>query len=115
MFFDSIKETDIEHIVATSEAHDSGLCAATKEKRAEFASDLFNLTLASSKLAQHEKKDKDFAEWQPAYNECWYIGRIIKVKEKYRLSIDRKEYDALTEGLKGCIYFFMRIKIKEAS
>ena len=28
-WFDSIRETDIEHIVARSEAHDSGLCAAS--------------------------------------------------------------------------------------
>ena len=27
--FESLRESDIEHIVATSEAHDSGLCAST--------------------------------------------------------------------------------------
>ena len=36
--FASRRQTDIEHIVAVSEAHDSGLCAAS-------ASDLLNLTL----------------------------------------------------------------------
>ena len=46
-WFGSIRETDIEHIVARSEAHDSGLCAASPETRARFASDLLNLTLAS--------------------------------------------------------------------
>ena len=39
-WFQSIRETDIEHIVARSEAHDSGLCAASPATRAEFASDL---------------------------------------------------------------------------
>ena len=39
-------ETDIEHIVATSEAHDSGLCAADRATRKQFAQDLRNLTLA---------------------------------------------------------------------
>ena len=48
-WFGSIRETDIEHIVARSEAHDSGLCAATPATRAQFASDLVNLTLASPK------------------------------------------------------------------
>ena len=36
-WFESIRETDIEHIVARSEAHDSGLCAGTRATRAEFA------------------------------------------------------------------------------
>ena len=31
-YFRSTRDTDIEHIVARSEAHDSGLCAATGEK-----------------------------------------------------------------------------------
>ena len=36
-FFLSVKETDIEHIVAVSEAHDSGLCAAGPAERRRFA------------------------------------------------------------------------------
>ena len=48
--FDSTRETDIEHIVARSEAHDSGLCAADAETRRRFASDLRNLTLAAPAL-----------------------------------------------------------------
>ena len=35
--FDSLEETDIEHIVARSEAHDSGLCHADRETRRAFA------------------------------------------------------------------------------
>ena len=45
--FRNTSETDIEHMVATSEAHDSGLCAAPRSVKAAFASDLLNLTLAS--------------------------------------------------------------------
>ncbi len=37
--FSSMSETDIEHMVATSEAHDSGLCAADRATRARFATD----------------------------------------------------------------------------
>ena len=46
-WFDSIRDTDIEHIVARSEAHNSGLRAASAATRDRFASDLLNLTLAS--------------------------------------------------------------------
>ena len=31
--FNSTRETDVEHIVARSEAHDSGMCAETVERR----------------------------------------------------------------------------------
>ncbi len=35
--FNSIRQTDIEHMIATSEAHDSGLCARDRATRARFA------------------------------------------------------------------------------
>ena len=43
-YFRSTRDTDIEHIVARSEAHDSGLCAASFAVKAAFARDLLNLT-----------------------------------------------------------------------
>ena len=44
--FSSTGETDIEHIVAKAEAHDSGLCSASAQTRRAFSNDLLNLTLA---------------------------------------------------------------------
>ena len=41
------RDTDIEHTVATSQAHDSDLCAADPATKRRFARDLRNLTLAS--------------------------------------------------------------------
>ena len=43
--FDSKGDTDIEHVVARSEAHDSGLCRADAATRLAFSRDLLNLTL----------------------------------------------------------------------
>ena len=60
--FASTRETDIEHIVAASEAHDSGLCAADPATRAQFATDLRNLTLASPQVNRHQKSGKDAGE-----------------------------------------------------
>ena len=60
--FASTHETDIEHIVAASEAHDSGLCAADRATWARFAQDLRNLTLASPRVNRHEKSGKDAGE-----------------------------------------------------
>ena len=60
--FASTRDTDIEHIVATSEAHDSGLCRADLATRTRFAQDLRNLTLASPALNRSQKSGKDAGE-----------------------------------------------------
>ena len=89
--FSSLQDTDIEHIVAQSEAHDSGLCAADAETRRRFARDPLNLTLANPQVNRYEKRGKDAAEWLPNVNECWFAARIVKVRRKYGLTIDRRE------------------------
>ena len=100
--FASRRESDIEHIVATSEAHDSGACAWSKARRRAFAGDLDNLTLASPKLNRGDKQAKDFAQWQPARNKCWMAETIVAVKRKYELSVDVAEQQALAAVLAGC-------------
>ena len=100
--FGSMKDTDIEHIVAKSEAHDSGLCAAGEGTRRAFARDLLNLTLASPSLNRNQKSGKDFAEWRPPRNKCWFADTIIKVKSKYRLTVDSREKRALETALRSC-------------
>ena len=100
--FASTSETDIEHIVAASEAHDSGLCARDAETRARFARDLRNLTLASPRVNRHEKSGKDAAEWVPARNRCWFAGRVLKVRRAYGLTIDRREAAVLDRIFAAC-------------
>ena len=100
--FTSTRDSDIEHIVATSEAHDSGLCAADRATRTRFARDLRNLTLASPQVNRREKSDKDAAEWTPDRNRSWFAGRVLKVKRAYGLTVDRREAAALDRILRGC-------------
>ncbi len=106
-WFSSTRDTDIEHIVARSEAHDSGLCAADAEVRNRFASDLLNLTLASPEVNRHQKRDKDAAEWLPDLNQCWFADRVIRVRLEYGLTIDQEEADALDAVLSECSSFEM--------
>ena len=101
-WFASARETNIEHIVARSEAHDSGLCAADPATRRRFARDLLNLTLASPAVNRHHKGDRDAADWLPAQNRCWFADRVIAVRRTYGLTIDQREADALTAVLSGC-------------
>ena len=101
-WFATQAETDIEHMVARSEAHDSGLCAADPETRRRFASDLLNLTLAGPNVNRYQKVDKDAAEWLPEQNHCWFAARVIAVRQKYELTIDQREADALDRVLAAC-------------
>jgi len=100
--FASRRQTDIEHILARSEAHDSGLCAADRATRQRFATDPLNLTLASPHLNREEKAAFDAAEWMPPRNRCWFTDRVIRVRLKYALTIDQSEVDALDAVLGSC-------------
>ena len=103
--FRSARETDIDHVVALSEAHDSGLCAAGPTVRRRFASDPLNLTLAApevNRCGAGAKCGSDAAEWQPPMNACWFAARVVAVKRKYRLTVDRREAAALKRVLAGC-------------
>lgn len=100
--FTSKTETDIEHIVARSEAHDSGLCSADDGTRRGFSQDLENLTLASPSLNRYQKRDKDAADWLPGRNACWFVSTVIDVRRKYNLTIDRLEANAIDRVLTAC-------------
>ena len=82
--FESLRESDIEHVIAVSEAHDSGLvrriaptCGAASRR------DLDNLTLATPRLNRNEKGARDAAEWLPARNRCWFAATIVAVRREY--------------------------------
>lgn len=100
--FTSLRESDIEHIIAVSEAHDSGLRAASADVRRRFASDLDNLTLATPELNRNEKRGYDAAEWLPAPNRCWFAAVIVAVRLEYGLTIDCREASARERILAGC-------------
>lgn len=104
-YFDSKYETDIEHIVAASEGHDSGLCGASDEKRVEFATDLLNLTLAHpdvNRCGPQGKCGLDAYEWLPPKNKCWFAQRTVDIRKKYELTIDQREADFLEAVLSHC-------------
>ena len=84
----STTETDIEHIVATSEAPDSGLCAADRPTRKRFAQDLRNLILASPQVNRFQKSGKDAADWIADRYRCRITRRVIEVKRASRLTVD---------------------------
>ena len=113
--FDNQGQTDIEHIVATSEAHDSGLCSRSSQEKRQFARDLDNLTLASVAVNRYQKKAYDAAEWLPELNKCWYVNTVIEVKRKYGLTMNRAEAVAIDNTLAQCESTAMRLIISNAA
>ena len=113
-WFDSKTKTDIEHIVARSEAHDSGLCAESVAARREFAGDPLNLTLADPSTNRDRKSDKDAADWLPELNQCWFANRVLKVKLKYGLTVDPDEAEALDAVLTTCANFALVVHPPDA-
>ena len=60
------------------------------------------LTLAGPRVNRYQKVDHDAAEWLPSQNRCWFAARVIAVRQRYGLTIDRREADALDQVLAGC-------------
>ena len=89
--------TDIEHIVALAEAHDSGIA---DDRRRDFAADLDNLTIADPPV-NRSKGARDAAEWMPTRHGAWFAERVIQVRQEYGLTIDPDERDALKALLAG--------------
>lgn len=101
-WFDTQTETDIDHVVARSEAHDSGMCSANAGTKKAFARDLLNLTLSDPVLNRSVKSDKDAAEYLPVSNRCWFAHTVLCVKMKYNLTVDILEAAALESVLSSC-------------
>ena len=90
--------TDIEHIVALAEAHDSGIAG---NRRQAIASDLDKFTIADPTVNRSQKGARDAAEWMPTHHGAWFAERVIQVKREYGLTVDPAERDALEALLAG--------------
>ena len=101
----SLKRMDVEHIVARSEAHASGLCKADAATRKAFAESMLNLTVADCHLNRCERGQKcgnDVAEWQPTHNKCWFAERTLEIRRVWGLTIDPTEKKAVKAILDEC-------------
>lgn len=112
-FFGTTEETDIEHIISLSEAHDSGLCSRDSATKIKFASDINNLTLSSPQVNRHEKKGHDAQGWLPEKNQCWFAKTVIDVKSAYDLSVNSEELVSLEKVISNCDSFDMIVYEQE--
>lgn len=96
-------DIQIDHVVALSNAWQTGAQQLTYPIRVRFANDPLNL-LAVSGAANEEKSDGDAATWLPPNKafRCQYVKRQISVKAKYGLWVTEAEQQAMGRVLEGC-------------
>lgn len=100
------KKLDVDHMVPLAEAWDSGASKWDAKKREMYANDQTDLRhlIAVTGASNRSKSDRDPAEWMPtnkAYT-CEYLTNWVSIKVRWSLSVDKKEKDAITTGLKSC-------------
>lgn len=93
-------QVQIDHIVALSDAWQTGAQQLDAATRRDFANDPVNLQ-ATLGWVNQEKGDSDAASWLPpntAYR-CAYVSRIVDVKAAYGLWVTQAEHDAIAAVL----------------
>jgi hypothetical protein len=93
----------IDHVIALSNAWQTGAQQLAKQVRIKLANDPLEL-IAVDGPANQEKGDGDAATWLPSNKSfrCEYIARQIAVKQKYSLWVTPAEKDAMKRVLGGC-------------
>ena len=95
---------DIDHVVALSNAWQTGAAYFDKNKRSQIANDPLNLLAVDSKL-NRQKGDGDAATWLPPSKafRCEYVARQVAVKAKYGLWVTKPEKVAIDKILSTCV------------
>ena len=94
---------DIDHVVALSNAWQTGAAYFDKALRTQIANDPLNLLAVDSKL-NRQKGDGDAATWLPPNKSfrCEYVAKQIAVKTKYKLWVTSTEKEAIIRVLSVC-------------
>jgi len=96
-------EVQIDHVVALSNAWQTGSFKLTLEQRTALANDPLNLFAVKGSLNQ-QKSDGDAATWLPPLKSfrCAYVAQQIAVKAKYSLWVVPPEKAAMVAILAKC-------------
>ncbi len=96
-------DVQIDHVVALSNAWQTGAFKLTIERRTAFANDPLNLLAVKGRL-NSQKGDGDAATWLPPKKSyrCSYVARQVAVKYKYGLWLTAPEKAAILKLLQPC-------------
>ena len=99
----SSMEVQIDHVVALSNAWQTGAFKLTVQQRTAMANDPLNLLAVKGRL-NSQKGDGDAATWLPPLKSYRgdYVARQVAVKLKYKLWFTAPEKDAIVRILKSC-------------
>ena len=96
-------EVQIDHVVALSNAWQTGAFKLSKIERTALANDPLNLFAVKGRL-NSQKSDGDAATWLPPLKSyrCAYVAQQIAVKAKYSLWVTAPEKSAIAGILTKC-------------
>ena len=96
-------EVQIDHVVALSNAWQTGAFKLTADQRKALANDPLNLFAVKGRL-NSQKGDGDAATWLPPLKSfrCTYVAQQIAVKAKYSLWVVAPEKAAMVSILAKC-------------
>lgn len=97
---DSSDQVQIDHVVALSDAWQTGAAELDETARRNFANDPVNLQ-ATIGWVNHQKGDSDAASWLPPNKgyRCAYVSRVVDIKAAYGLWVTPAEHDAIARVL----------------
>lgn len=96
-------QIQIDHVVALSDAWQTGAQQWDEITRRNFANDPLNLQ-ATLGWVNQQKGDGDAATWLPpnASYRCEFVTRIVDIKAAYGLWVTPAAHDAIARILAGC-------------
>lgn len=96
-------EVQIDHVVALSNAWQTGAFKLSMAQRTALANDPINLFAVKGRL-NSQKSDGDAATWLPPVKSfrCTYVAHQIAVKAKYSLWVTAPEKEAMVRILAAC-------------
>ena len=96
-------EVQIDHVIALSNAWQTGAFKLTLIQRTALANDPMNLFAVKGRL-NLQKSDGDAATWLPPLKSfrCAYVAQQIAVKAKYSLWVTAPEKEAMVRILAAC-------------
>ncbi len=99
----SSMEVQIDHVVALSNAWQTGAFKLTADQRKALSNDPLNLFAVKGRL-NSQKGDGDAATWLPPLRSfrCSYVAQQIAVKAKYSLWVTAPEKAAMVSILAKC-------------
>ncbi len=99
----SSMEVQIDHVVALSNAWQTGASKLTADQRRALSNDPLNLFAVKGRL-NSQKGDGDAATWLPPLKSfrCSYVAQQIAVKAKYSLWVTAPEKAAMVSILAKC-------------